>query len=109
MATESNRLGREIRWTPSLIRELRGKRTQTEFGALLGVPKNTVWRWEAGKVVPSRRHADALSRLAAEQGFLGDWSLVGSMELVGSLEEASKAVRDLVQESVARSSAGLRE
>ena len=29
-------------WTPHLIKRLRGKRTQAEFGALLGAPKNTV-------------------------------------------------------------------
>ncbi|TDI45084.1 MAG: XRE family transcriptional regulator [Acidobacteria bacterium] len=94
----------EIRWTSSLIRYLRGKRTQSEFGKLLGVPKNTVWRWEAGRAVPDQRHAEALSKLAAAQRFLTDWELVGSMELLGSLEEGSKAIRASVQKSVLRSS-----
>jgi hypothetical protein len=31
-----------IVWTPTLIKRLRGKRTQGEFGKLLGVPNNTV-------------------------------------------------------------------
>jgi hypothetical protein len=30
----------EICWTPRLIRRLRGKRTQTAFGTLLGTSKN---------------------------------------------------------------------
>ena len=36
------------KWTPALIKHLRGKRTQEEFAQLLGAPKNTVWRWESG-------------------------------------------------------------
>ena len=46
-----------LQWTPHLIKRLRGKRTQAEFGALLGAPKNTVWRWEAGQVHPDARYA----------------------------------------------------
>lgn len=93
----------EILWTPSLIRQLRGKLTQSEFGELLGVPKNTVWRWEAGHVSPSPRHAEALSRLATEQHFSEDWKLVGSMELTGTLEEGSHEIRTRVQKTVLRS------
>ena len=94
----------EIRWTSSLIRRLRGKRTQSEFGELLGVPKNTVWRWEANRVTPAPRHSEALSKLAAAQRFLSDWKLDGSMELLGSLEEGSKAIRANVQKSLLRAS-----
>ncbi len=105
MATNrAERFETEIRWTPSLIRYLRGKRTQSEFGKLLGVAKNTVWRWEAGRAAPAPRHAEALSKLAAARRFLRDWELVGSMELLGSLEKGSKAIRANVQKSVLRSS-----
>ena len=93
----------EIRWTPSLIRRLRGRRTQSEFGKLLGVPKNTVWRWEAGRAAPAARHVEALSKLASGQQFLKDWKLVGSMELLGSLEEGSKAIRASLEKSLFRS------
>jgi len=31
-----------LHWTPHLIKRLRGKRTQAEFGTLPGAPKNTV-------------------------------------------------------------------
>jgi hypothetical protein len=30
-----------------LVKQLRGKRTLADFGALIGAQKNTVWRWEA--------------------------------------------------------------
>ena len=93
----------EMRWTPSLIRRLRGRRTQSEFGKLLGVPKNTVWRWEAGRAAPAPRSGEALSKLAAGQQFLKDWKLVGSMELLGSLKEGSKAIRASLEKSLLRS------
>ncbi len=93
----------EIGWTPSLIKRLRGKRTQTEFGELLGVRKNTVWRWESGRISPDPVHAKALSRLAAQQGFLEDWNLVGSMELTGSLEEGSESISAKVMKALLRS------
>ena len=60
-------------WTPHLIKRLRGKRTQAEFGALLGAPKNTVWRWEAGQAHPDARYAARLSELARREHFLTDW------------------------------------
>ena len=92
-----------IRWTPSLIKRLRGKRSQSELGDFLGVPKNTVWRWEVGRALPDREHAKALSRLAAQQGFLKDWKLVGSMKLLGSLERGSKEIGVKVMKSLLRS------
>ncbi len=94
----------EICWTPSLIRRLRGRRTQSEFGKLLGVPKNTVWRWEAGRAAPAARYVEALSKLASRQQFLKDWKLVGSMKLLVSLEEGSKAIRASLEKSLLRSS-----
>jgi DNA-binding XRE family transcriptional regulator len=93
----------EIHWKPSLIRRLRGKRTQTEFGDLLGVPKKTVCRWEAGRTAPNREHAEALSRLAAQQGFLKDWKLVGSMGLLGSLDDSSNKISAKAIKSLLRS------
>jgi hypothetical protein len=78
-----------IRWTPRLIRRLRGKRTLAEFGALIGATTNTVWRWEDGRVEPDAEHARLLSALAARERFLKDWKLAGSGILVGDLEAAS--------------------
>ncbi len=92
----------EIHWIPSLVKRLRGKRSQSELGDLLGVSKNTVWRWEQGRSSPRREHAKALSRLAAQQNFLEDWKLVGSMELLGSLEEGSKIISVEVMKSLLR-------
>ena len=79
-------------WTASLIRRLRGKRTQATLAKLLGVPKNTVWRWEAGRVRPDARHRTALTKLAEREGFVADWEVVGSMSLIGELEPASRAI-----------------
>lgn len=77
-------------WTPSRVKHLRGQRTLEEFGQLLSVPKNTVWRWEAGYARPDPVRQKRLSRLATKEGFLQDWKLAGSAVLLGDLEEGSK-------------------
>ena len=64
-----------LQWTPHLIKRLRGKRTQAEFGALLGASKNTVWRWESGQAHPDTRYAARLSELAEREHFLTNWQL----------------------------------
>jgi DNA-binding transcriptional regulator YiaG len=92
----------EIRWTPRLIRRLRGQRTQTEFGILLGAPKNTVWRWEAGHASPDDRYVARLSALARNERFLANWELVGSMTLLGDLENAKADIARLFRTSLAR-------
>ena len=91
-------------WTPHLIKRLRGKRTQAEFGALLGAPKNTVWRWEAGQAHPDARYAARLSELAGREPFLTDWQLVGSMTLLGNLENAKADIAKLFRTSLERTS-----
>ncbi len=109
VSTGSKTAEEGIRWTPSLIRRLRGKLSQSELGDLLGVPKNTVWRWEAGRTEPDRENAKALSRLAAQQGFLKDWKVVGSMKLLSSLEDGSKKISAKVMKSLLRSANELGE
>ena len=96
-------------WTPHLIKRLRGKRTQAGFGALLGAPKNTVWRWEAGRVHPDARYAARLSALARRERFLTDWQLVGSMTLLGGLESARADIAKLFRTSLERTSRQLAE
>ena len=98
-----------LHWTPHLIKRLRGKRTQAEFGALLGAPKNTVWRWEAGQVHPDTRYAARLSALAVREHFLTDWQLVGSMTLLGDLESAKADIAKLFRMSLERTSRQLAE
>jgi transcriptional regulator with XRE-family HTH domain len=83
-----------IEWTSQRVRRLRGKRTQAEFGRLVGVPKNTVWRWEAGYARPDAQRAARLSRLAKKERFLAHWELAGSAELLGDIEEGSKILRE---------------
>jgi len=95
---------RALDWTPYLIKRLRGKRTQTEFGALLGAPKNTVWRWEAGQAHPDARYAARLSELAEREHFLTDWQLLGSMTLLGDLESARVDIAKLFHTSLERAS-----
>jgi hypothetical protein len=96
-------------WTPHLIKLLRGKRTQAEFGTLLGAPKNTVWRWEAGQARPEARYAARLSALAEREHFLTDWQLVGSMTLLGDLESAKADIAKLFRMSLERTSRQLAE
>jgi DNA-binding XRE family transcriptional regulator len=94
----------EHQWTPHLIKRLRGKRTQAAFGAVLGVPKNTVWRWEAGQTCPDARYAARLSALARQEHFLTDWHLVGSMTLLGDLESAKADIATLFRPALQRTS-----
>lgn len=94
---------RKIRWTPRLIKRLRGECTLTEFGELLGAPKNTIWRWEAGKSQPNETYAERLSELAEREHFLKDRSLVGSMTLLGDLESAKAEIAAMFRQSLERS------
>jgi transcriptional regulator with XRE-family HTH domain len=80
------------KWTPERIRRLRGHRTQEQFGKVLNVPKNTVWRWEAGYARPDRKSAQRLSKFAQKEKFLQDWKLAGSAVLLGDIEEASRHI-----------------
>jgi len=79
-------------WTPDKIKRLRGRRTQTEFGRLVGVPKNTVWRWEAGRAHPDARRSESLSRLVKAERFRTNWKVSGSVTLTGDLEEGSRLI-----------------
>jgi len=100
--TESTNIKDDITWTPTLIKMLRGKRTQSDFGELIGVPKNTVWRWESGYAEPQPAYAKRLSELADRECFLSDWQLVGSMELAGDIEEGSKEIARSFKKSLMR-------
>ena len=80
------------KWSAALIKQLRGKRTQEEFGRLLGAPKNTVWRWEARLVVPTAAYTTKLSAIAASEGFLAGWKAVGSITWVGDLDAGAKEI-----------------
>jgi hypothetical protein len=100
---------KETHWTPRLIKRLRGKRTLAEFGGLLGAPKNTVWRWEAGKSQPDATYAGRLSEIAEREHFLSDWKLVGSMTLVGNLESAKAEIAKLFRQSLERTASQLSE
>ena len=92
----------DIRWTARLIKRLRGKRTQLDFGSLLGAPKNTVWRWEAGLSHPDSNYSSLLSQLADHEHFFREWTLVGSMTLVGDLESANAEIAEVFQTSLKR-------
>jgi transcriptional regulator with XRE-family HTH domain len=92
-------MNKSTRWTPRLIKQLRGKRTLSDFGELLGTSKSTVWRWEAGEVRPDAANAGRLSELAEREGFLEEWKLVGSMTLVGDVESANAEITELFRKS----------
>src|SRR5215468_4967997 len=74
-----------LHWTPHLIKRLRGRRMQAEFGALLGAPKNTVWRWEASQAHPDARYTAPASGAAR----LPTWSAPG----VGSSNQPRSTLR----------------
>src|SRR2546423_491495 len=78
------------KWTPEKVRRLRGQRTQVQFGRLLKVPKNTIWRWEAGYARPDTKRSQRLSRLAKAERFQAEWTLAGSATLIADLEEGSR-------------------
>ena len=80
------------KWSPSLIKLLRGKRTQDDFARLIGAPKNTVWRWEAGYASPAAAYVQKLSELAVRERFLSDWEPVGSVTWVGDLQEGTREI-----------------
>jgi len=82
--------GLTTHWTAERVKRLRGKRTQLEFGALIRVPKNTVWRWEAGYSRPDAERCRRLSEIARKERFRPDWKLAGSATLLGDLEEGSR-------------------
>ena len=90
------------RWTAERVRKLRGQRTQQEFGALIRVPKNTVWRWEAGYSTPDAERGRRLSRIAQKERFLHDWKLAGSATLLGDLEEGSRHLARQLKPSLGR-------
>ncbi len=92
-----------LRWAPVSLKTLRGKRTLGEFGAVLGVAKNTVWRWEAGRVKPDVAQMKKLNELADKQGYWDQWQLKGSAILVGDLEQASAELNRQWKEADARS------
>lgn len=77
-------------WTPGKIRRLRGRRTQEELGKIIRVPKNTVWRWEAGYAKPDAERSKRLDRVARKEQVVDGWKVEGSAVLLGDLEEGSK-------------------
>lgn len=110
MVGETNTLPKkEIRWTPRLIKQLRGERSLAEFATLLGAPKSLVQRWETGKSQPDDAYAERLSEIAEREHFLRDWKLVGSMTLLGDLETARAEIADLFRQSLERTAHQLAE
>ena len=94
---------KKTRWTPRLVKQLRGKRSLADFAALIGASKNRVRRWEVGQEQPDATYAERLSELAVRENFLKHWKLVGSMTLVGDLESANVEISDLFRKSLGRS------
>ena len=98
---EANEATRSIEWTGTLIRMLRGKRTQSDFEKPIGAPKNTVWRWESGLTAPHPIYVTRLNELAQAENFLADWRPVGSIiEVADDLEGGSKQIADAFRSSI---------
>ena len=95
---------KDWKWDKILIRMLRGERSLAEFGKLVGVPWQTVARWERHwKHRPEPVYARRLSALANKERFLKDWKLAGSATLFGDLKEADLMITKLFQEAIERS------
>ncbi len=63
-----------------------------------------MWRWEASQAHPAPHYVTRLSELAEHECFLNDWQLVGSMTLVGDLEDARTDIDNQFRTSVERTS-----
>jgi hypothetical protein len=72
-----------IKWTAGLIKPLRGRRSQTEFGLLVGAKANTIWRWEDGRAGPDDAHARRLDQLAEMSVSSQTGNFAGSITLRG--------------------------
>jgi hypothetical protein len=94
MVKQMTSVTKKMCWTPRLVKQLRSKRMLAAFGALIGAPKNAVWRWEAGHAQPDATYAERLSELAEREHFLKNWTLAGSMTLIGDLERAKAEIAD---------------
>lgn len=92
----------ERAWTGALVRRLRGKRTQEQFGRLLGVPKNTVWRWESGRVTPDVENSRRLSQVAKREGFRDNWKVAGSLRFEGAIDGPSRSIQRAIFRSLLR-------
>ena len=90
------------KWTPLLIKQLRGKRTLEEFAALISAPKNTVWRWEVRRTQPSAIYIQRLGRLAQREKFFAGWKPIGSITWVGNLKAGSQAIARQFSRTLAR-------
>ena len=77
-------------WTPAKIKRLRGRRTQAELGKIIKVPKNTIWRWEAGHARPDAERSRRLNQIAKKERHIHNWNVEGSAVLLGDLEEGSR-------------------
>jgi transcriptional regulator with XRE-family HTH domain len=57
------------------IRELRGSKTQVDFSKQIGIPKNTLGRYERGEMIPG---GDAIALICRKTGAEPNWLLLGS-------------------------------
>jgi len=108
-ATHDTVTKKGTRWTPRLIKRLRGKRSQAEFGAMVGASANTIWRWEDGRSEPDQQHSQNLSALAERERFLEGWKLAGSGILVGELDTASRKLSGKLRQTLEGRARALRE
>lgn len=85
---------KETRWTPRLIKRLRGIRSLPEFASLLEVNLEEVGLWESGQLAPANTQLANLAALAEREQFLKEWKLAGSGVLINELETASAELAD---------------
>jgi len=100
---------KEIRWTPRLIKRLRGSRSPEELASLLNVSVEEIMLWETGQAEPDAAQMEKLSELAERERFLKDWKLAGSGELIGELSAASQEISDELKHLLSQRAQELQE
>lgn len=76
---------------PARIKFLRGKRTQKEFGEILGISKATVSKYESGITIPS---SDVLNKIALVGNKPLEWLLRGDQPSIPKFSEHSQYIYD---------------
>jgi transcriptional regulator with XRE-family HTH domain len=76
---------------PNRIKFLRGRRTQKEFGEILGVSKATISKYESGIAIPS---SDILRKIACIGNKGIEWLLRGDRPSIPQLSEHSQYTYD---------------
>jgi transcriptional regulator with XRE-family HTH domain len=89
----------------SRIRELRGDKTQAAFAQIVGIPKNTIGRYEREEIQPG---SDAIALLCVKTGTDPNWLLFGATQTANNAH-GSKASDGASSTNASQEAPALRE